>query len=162
MRPCKSHCSFTLAFSILHNKGIGFAGVPRENETFAGTLESVPDLVETAQTQLSKGASTAIALLTMEMAIRNIRGAVYVYNNDNAAAYAEGVAEARLILKVRPVHHLYSCKPLRRFKVGKLNCQCFRGKIHAQLILVQDVKTFADSCQNNHNLSSLSNLLFKL
>lgn len=76
------------------------AGVAQNNESFAEAVETVPDLVETAQTQLDKGASPAIALITMEMAIRNIRGAVYIYNNDATAAYNEGVAEARLILKV--------------------------------------------------------------
>ena len=75
--------------------------MPRDNATFADTLESVPDLVQTAQTQLSNGASPALALITMEVAMRNILGAAYVFNGNSTAAYREGVAEARLILKAR-------------------------------------------------------------
>ena len=76
------------------------AGQGQDNETFADSVSTAPDLVETAQTQLSKGASPAIALITMEIAVRNILGATYVYNANAAAAYQEGVREARLILKV--------------------------------------------------------------
>lgn len=75
------------------------AGQAQDNETFADSVSTVPDLVETAQTQLSRGASPAIALTTMEVAVRNILGATYVYNANAAAAYQEGVSEARLILK---------------------------------------------------------------
>ena len=63
-------------------------------------MSTVPDLVETAQAQLGRGASPAIALITMEIAVRNILAATYVYNANTAAAYQEGVNEARLILKV--------------------------------------------------------------
>ena len=77
------------------------AGQAQDNATFADSILSVPDLVDTAQTQLSRGAYPAIALITMEIAVRSILGATYVYKADAAAAYQQGVSEARLILQAR-------------------------------------------------------------
>ncbi len=65
--------------------------------------------METAQTQLGRGASPAIALTAMEIAMRNIVGAAHVYNANATSAYREGVTEARLILKVR-VHAIHASR----------------------------------------------------
>ena len=85
------------------------AGQAQDNETFSSSISSVPDLVETAQTQLGRGASPLIALTAMEIAMRNIVGAAHVYNADATSAYQEGVTEARLVLKVR-VHAIHASR----------------------------------------------------
>lgn len=78
------------------------AGAARDSLTLADTVAFAPTLAEAATEQLANGASPALVSIAAEIVARNILAAFAVYEGDFATANQQGLAEARLILKVVP------------------------------------------------------------
>lgn len=76
------------------------AGEALDNATFAETVEFAADLADVAPQRLQAGASPALVSVAAELVARNLLAAIYVYQGNDTLAYQEGLAEARLILKV--------------------------------------------------------------